>query len=295
MKKFLSITICGVTNAGKSTFVNKVCNNKVSIVSPKVQTTQNIIRGVFVDGDVQIVFVDTPGIFDSRSGYELEKRITKTAWSAIRDAGVILVLIDGIAGICHNTQKIMQDLERRGHEFIAVINKCDVITDDKKLKIGFELESNALVQEIFYISARNGKGLEHLISKLKSRAEEGEWHFAEDDSSDVLDRTFASEIVREKVFAFCKQEIPYNVSIMTESFDESDSDIIRIKMIITCKKDSQKGIIIGNGGKMIRQIRVEAQKELSIAFGRKTQIEIFVNVDENWQIQDDYYQYMKMS
>src|SRR5574343_76745 len=99
MKKFLSITICGVTNAGKSTFVNKICNNKISIVSPKVQTTQTVIKGILTDGDVQIVFIDTPGIFDPRSGYEMERKITKTAWSAIRDADLVLLLIDGKSGI----------------------------------------------------------------------------------------------------------------------------------------------------------------------------------------------------
>lgn len=296
-QKFGIVTICGVTNAGKSTFVNMVVGDKVSIVTPKVQTTRNVIRGVYNRDETQLVFVDTPGIFKRTGSVNLEKSMTKTAWKAIRDADVAMILIDGKRGVCKDTGHIIADFKGRDKKLIAVINKIDAISDEEKIEIGLELEKFEHISDIFYISSVKRTGVDRFLEFLMSHAKDGEWLYDADILTNTSVRVSVSEVIREKIFLNCRDELPYSIAVMVDEFDETD-DMVNIGATIIVKRESQKKIVIGSHAEMLKKIRTESIVEMRehgmVEAEKRINMTLFVKVDENWQNSAQYYQYMGM-
>lgn len=293
-KKILNIAICGAPNAGKSTFLNTILKEKISIVSPKVQTTRSAIKGILNIKDTQIIFTDTPGIFRARKNFTLEKKISNFAWKVIRASSIVILMIDGMKGLTKDVEDIIVDFKKREKKVITVITKIDKLSDIERLNIGLELEKQGeVIEAIFYISSITEAGFEKLTNFLLSKAINGEWIYSEDVLSDISESMTVSEILREKIFLEFKEEIPYHTSVQTESFDESTDEIFA-NVLVTVTKKSQKIIMIGKNGIMLKKIKKLTEDELSLIFNKKTKINIFIKIREDWREGEEYYKYMKI-
>lgn len=281
------VSVLGAPNAGKSTLVNRLVGAKVSIVSPKVQTTRIRVRGVAILEDTQIVYVDTPGIFAPRR--RLDRAMVDAAWSGASDADAIVLLVDAARGIDADTRRIAEGLKERGAAAILVLNKVDAVKREALLALSEELNGLASFDATFMISALNGSGVEDLERNLASRMPTGPWLFPEDEISDLPQRLLAAEITREKAYLRLHQELPYALSVETESWQDFDDGSVRIEQSITVERDSQKGIVVGKGGQMIKRIRAEAQQELAELLDRPVHLFVRVRVRENWADNPGHY------
>jgi len=281
------VSILGAPNAGKSTLVNRLVGAKVSIVSPKVQTTRIRVRGVALIDETQIVYVDTPGIFAPKR--RLDRAMVDAAWSGASDADAIVLLVDAARGIDTDTRRIAEGLKERGAAAILVLNKVDAVKREALLALSEELNSLAGFDATFMVSALNGSGVEDLERHLVSRMPSGPWLFPEDEISDLPQRLLAAEITREKAYLRLHQELPYALSVETESWQDFDDGSVRIEQSITVERDSQKGIVVGKGGQMIKRIRAEAQQELAELLDRPVHLFVRVRVRENWADNPGHY------
>ncbi len=281
------VSILGAPNAGKSTLVNRLVGAKVSIVSPKVQTTRIRVRGVALIEDTQIVYVDTPGIFAPRR--RLDRAMVDAAWSGASDADAIVLLVDAARGIDADTRRIAEGLKERGAAAILVLNKVDAVKREVLLKLSEDLNGLASFDATFMVSALNGSGVEDLERHLVSRMPSGPWLFPEDEISDLPQRLLAAEITREKAYLRLHQELPYALSVETEAWQDFDDGSVRIEQSITVERDSQKGIVVGKGGQMIKRIRAEAQQELAELLDRPVHLFVRVRVRENWADNPGHY------
>jgi GTP-binding protein Era len=274
------VALLGAPNAGKSTLMNAMVGAKVSIVTPKVQTTRTRILGVAMAGDTQMVFVDTPGIFQPRR--RLDRAMVAAAWGGAADADVVAVLIDAKAGVDGNTRRILDGLKDNGRRAICVLNKIDTVRRDSLLALTERLNAENLFDEFFMISALNCDGVDDLKTALAAKLPEGPWHFPDDQLSDMNDRLFAAEITREKLFLKLHQELPYALTVETETWEPFEDGSVKIEQVIYIERDSQKGIVLGKGGERIKRIRTLAQEELREVLGRGVHLYLFVKVRENW-------------
>ncbi|MDR0423421.1 MAG: GTPase Era [Rickettsiales bacterium] len=283
MSKTLNVALAGIPNVGKSTLINQLVGEKISIVSPKIQTTRNLIRGVFVEGDTEIILIDTPGVFIPKKARLLERKIVKTAWGGIRDADLVCVLVDTTKGFDSKTKIIFDEIVKKELKAIVVLNKVDIVKKPKLLLLTNEIISYfPNYNEIFMISAKTGEGTDKLKQYLISQAKEGEWFFKNDELTDMPLKFLASEITREKIFYKLQQEIPYSIYVETEKYEELDNGSIKINQIIYVFKEKQKSIVLGKGGKMLKEIGIEAREELSKYLDRKVHLFLFVKAKENW-------------
>ncbi len=274
------VALLGAPNAGKSTLMNAMVGAKVSIVTPKVQTTRSRILGVTSEGAAQLVFVDTPGIFRPRR--RLDRAMVAAAWGGAADADVIVLLIDAKAGIDENTQRIIDGLKTAGRKAICVFNKVDAVKRERLLTLTDRLRSEETFTDFFMISALTGDGVADLRKALAERLPVGPWHFPEDQLSDMNDRLFSAEITREKLFLNLHQELPYSLTVETEKWEPFENGAVKIEQTIYVERDSQKGIVLGKGGERIRRIRTLAQEELEAILERPVHLFLFVKVRENW-------------
>ena len=281
------VSILGAPNAGKSTLVNRLVGAKVSIVSPKVQTTRIRVRGVALIDETQIVYVDTPGIFAPKR--RLDRAMVDAAWSGASDADAIVLLVDAARGIDTDTRRIAEGLKERGAAAILVLNKVDAVKREALLALSEELNSLAGFDATFMVSALNGSGVEDLERHLVSRMPSGPWLFPEDEISDLPQRLLAAEITREKAYLRLHQELPYALSVETEAWQDFDDGSVRIEQSITVERDSQKGIVVGKSGQMIKRIRAEAQQELAELLDRPVHLFVRVRVRENWANNPGHY------
>lgn len=272
------VAVLGAPNAGKSTLVNRLIGAKISIVSPKVQTTRSRIRGILVDGITQIILVDTPGIF--KPSRRLDRAMVASAWTESEESDVRLLLIDAFKGIDKNTQAIIDNLEQNNQKTILVLNKIDLVQKDKLLPLIAAL-NKPIFTETFMISAGTGENVEELKSFLISKMPAGIWMFPDDQLSDLPNRLFASEITREKLFMFLQQELPYSVAVETTSFKEQTNGI-RIEQTIYVERDGQKSIVLGKNGTMIKKIGEKSRMELTRLFETPVHLFLFVKVKQNW-------------
>lgn len=278
------VALIGPPNAGKSTLSNFLVGQKVSIVSPKVQTTRNTIKAILVEGETQIIFLDTPGIFIPRKNKVLERVIVKSAWSGIKDADEVCLLIDAQTGCNDHIKKIIVDLKK--HEFrpIIVINKIDLVKKAKLLTIIAEVAAELPESEerIFMICANTGDGVAPLKDYLINITKKSPWVFAPEDITDAPLKYLACEITREKIFLKIHQDVPYAVHIENDSWQNLDNGDIKIYQTIYVLKESQKPILIGKRGEMIKEIGEEARKEIAELVGaRKVHLFLVVKV-KNW-------------
>jgi GTP-binding protein Era len=283
--------LVGAPNAGKSTLTNALLGQKISIVSPKVQTTRNTIKAIIIDDQTQLVILDTPGIFLPRSDKILERIIVKSAWQGIRDSHFVCFLIDATscfdkgfqnsASLDRENLRIIKDLRKDGFEPAIIINKVDLIKKVKLLEI-LKLLSELELTEIFMTSAETGDGLPELKKFLLAKCSQGAWQYDEERITDAPMRATASEITREKLFLKLDQELPYSLTVKTDSYEVFENGEIKIHQTIFVLKESQKKIILGKNGALIKEIGTESRLELSAIVGKRVSLYLFVKVKKDW-------------
>ena len=271
------VAFLGASNVGKSTLLNRLVGQKVSIVSPKVQTTRSKIRGIAVHGDTQLIFIDTPGVFKPRK--RLERAMVSAAWDEALDADVRLVVIDAQQKIDDNTQAILQKLPEKSA--LVVLNKIDLIEKAALLPLINTLKDIPSVDEIFCISAQTGENVDQLLQALVKRMPTAPFMYPEDQVSDLPQRLFAAEITREKIFYLLRQELPYSIAVATTGWSESD-EAVRIEQTIFVERTGQKAIVIGKKGAMLAKIGSTARLAMTKAFGKTVHLFLLVKVKENW-------------
>ena len=282
-QKILTVALAGAPNAGKSTLTNYLVGEKVSIISPKVQTTRDLIRGVFVEGNTQIIFIDTPGVFIPKKARLLERKIVKTAWSGIRDAELACLLIDSTEGFTQKIKMILDEFKKKEINNILVLNKVDLVKKPKLLDLTKQItDYYPDFKEIFMISAKTGEGVDKLKEYLVKQAVEGEWVFKDDEITDAPIKFLASEITREKLFLKLNQELPYAVDVETENWEEFNNGDIKIQQVIYVLKENQKSIILGKRGQLIKEVGSEAREEIGKFLNRKVHLFLFVKIKEDW-------------
>ncbi len=289
MKKFSSIALIGAPNAGKSTLANFLVGQKISIVSPKVQTTRNTIKAIMIEGETQIVFLDTPGVFIPQTTRPLERAIVRAAWQAIKEADFVCLLIDAEKGLGANNEQILKDLEFHKIQPVIVINKVDAIKKEKVLGMIAELAARGF-EKIFLISATTGDGVDDLKKHLIAITPEGEWQFNNDEITDAPMKFVASEITREKLFLKLSQDLPYSLYVKTDSWENLNNGQVKIHQTIFVLKESQKMIVLGKGGSMIKQIGEEARKDIGEMLGTKVHLFLFVKVEVDWVNKKESYE-----
>jgi GTP-binding protein Era len=278
MQKCGFIAILGAPNAGKSTLVNQLVGQKVSIVSPKVQTTRSRIMGIAMHEECQLVLVDTPGIFEAKK--KLDKAMVKEAFDASAESDAHVLVIDVTKPNLELAQKLCQQ-HKKG--LIVCLNKIDLIDKDKLLKIATSVNSFENVKHIFMISALLADGVDDLIKHLSSIMPEGPWLFPEDQITNIPMRSWAAEVTREQIFLQLHQEIPYNIFVESESWEEFDNGSVKISQAIVVSRDNHKGIVLGKGGQTLKKIGQEARTELENQLERRVHLKLFVKVEEDWQ------------
>ena len=281
------VAIVGAPNVGKSTLLNRLVGAKVSIVSPKVQTTRSRILGICIVGAVQIVFIDTPGIFTPRR--RLDRAMVAAAWNGARDADEVLLLVDAERGLDRDTEAIITRLKTSERPVKLVLNKVDLVNKPGLLALAEDLNETGIFTEIFMISAKTGDGFKDLMSNLEDRMPKGPWLFPEDQISDLPGRLLAAEITREKLYLQLHQELPYAAAVETEGWKLKEDGSIKIDQIIYIERKSQKAIVLGRGGKRIKAIGEAARKELEDLLKTRIHLFLFVKVRERWGDDPDRY------
>lgn len=287
------VAVLGAPNAGKSTLVNRLVGTKVSIVSPKVQTTRNRVIGIAMAGDAQIVFIDTPGVFAPKK--RLERAMVSAAWSGARDADHVLVLIDAKRGLDKHSQLIVDHLRGSRRQAILAINKIDTVARDSLLALAASLAAEKLTDgsdmfgQTFMISALTGDGVDDLQAALVAHMPAGPWHYPADQAADMPMRLLAAEITREKVFLQLQQELPYAIAVETEAWTERDDGSVRVDQVLYVRRDSQKSIVLGKGGRRVKAIGSEARRELEEMLERRVHLFIHVKVRDGWQDDPERY------
>jgi GTP-binding protein Era len=276
------VALVGAPNAGKSTLLNQLVGAKVSIVTPKVQTTRTRVTGIAIEGATQLVFVDTPGIF-VRTRRRLERAMVASAWAGAADADRIVVVVDGTRkGLGDDTRRILAGLAEAGRRAILALNKVDLIKRPELLPRAAQLNQAFDFDRTFMISAATGDGVADLRTHLAGLMPEGPWLFAEDDLSDLPERLLAAEVTREQLFLKLHDELPYDLSVETESWKEFKDGSVKIQQVIYVRRASQKSIVLGKGGATAKAINLAARKELEAQLGRKVHLFLFVKVRESW-------------
>ncbi len=278
-QRFGFVAILGAPNAGKSTLVNQLIGAKVSIVSPKVQTTRSRIRGIFIEDNVQLVLVDTPGIF--KASRRFDRAMVASAWTESDESDTRLLVVDAQKGIDKNTESIINALKKNKQKAVLVLNKIDLVAKDKLLPLIAALSTYDIFPETFLISAQTGEKVEELKHYLMEHAPKAPWMFPDDQLSDLPNRLFAAEITREKMFMLLQQELPYTIAVTTTNWQEKENGI-RIEQTIFVERAGIKPIVVGKGGAMIRKIGESARRELTRLFEQPVHLFLTVRVKENW-------------
>lgn len=275
------VAIVGKPNVGKSTLINDFLGCKLSIVTPKPQTTRKRIMGVLTKEDYQIVFYDTPGIMEPK--YELQKYMVKEAYDAVKDADIILMLVEPFELPGRAEKEVLRKLFQMHIPVILAINKVDLVEKDSLIPIISAYGEEFKVTEIVPISALKRINLDLMLTLLVKYLPQGEPFFPEDYITDYNERFLASEIIREKVFEYYGEEIPYSTTIEIDEFKEREKGKDFIRAIIYVERESQKGIIIGEDGKAIKRVGVIAREEIEKQIGREVYLELWVKVMEKWR------------
>jgi GTP-binding protein Era len=284
------IALIGAPNAGKSTLINALVGSKVAIVTPKVQTTRTLLRGIAMEGQAQLVFLDTPGIFAPRR--RLDRAMVTTAWTGAHDADIVAVLIDVKAGLNDDAEALLKKLEEVRQPKVLILNKVDLVEKERLLALAQTANDKARFEATFMISATKGDGVDDVRQWLAAHVPAGPWHYPEDEVSDAPVRQLASEITREKLYLKLHQELPYQSTVETESWTERKDGSVRIEQTIYVERDSQKKIVLGKGGQTIKAIGEASRRELTDILEKKVHLFLFVKVREGWG--DDPERYREM-
>ncbi len=276
------IAVIGAPNAGKSTLVNQIIGAKVSIVSPKVQTTRTRVTGILAEGTDQAIFVDTPGIFRGAKR-RLEKAMVDVAWRQAAETDRLMLVIDvSRKRLSDDDHAVIEQLEQQKAKPILVLNKTDSARHEVMLEIATAVNARLDVQETFMVSALTGDGVEDLKNAVLARLPAGPWLYPDDQISDLPSRMLAAEATREKLFMQLHQELPYNLTVETELFEVQKNGDLKINQVIYVTRDSHKAMVLGKSGARIKQVGSQSRKDLAELFDRKVHLFLFVKVRENW-------------
>ncbi len=284
------VALIGAPNAGKSTLLNQLVGMKLAIVTHKVQTTRTRITGAIIEGDSQIIFVDTPGIFKPKR--RLDRAMVNTAWRGAGDADLVALLIDAAEGITEEVEAIIESMVEAKQKAYLVLNKIDAVKREKLLELTMKLNEAGIFEETFMISALKGDGVADLRKVLASRVPLGPWHYPEDHLTDISLRAIAAEITREKIYLRLHQELPYAASVLTEQWKEQKDGSVRIEQTIFIQRESQKPIVIGKGGRTLKKLGELARHEMEDVFQMRIHLFLHVKVSENWADNPWHYQEM---
>lgn len=293
--------IIGAPNAGKSTLTNRLVGAKVAIVTHKVQTTRFPVRGVAQVGDAQAVIVDTPGIFVAKR--RLDRAMVKAAWGGADDADCVVHLIDASAWVAEaagkttgaqrhsleDDRRVIGQLKEAGKRAILALNKIDLFPHESILPVMAELNGEGVYEEIFMISAENGDGVDKLAAAIAARMPEGEALYPPDQVADLPMRILAAEVTREKLMLRLHQELPYQLTVETEAWEERGDGSVRIQQVVIVGRDSHKAMVLGKGGSLIKEIGKQARADLTKMMERPVHLFLFVKVDERWQERRENY------
>ena len=276
------VAVIGAPNAGKSTLVNALVGQKVAIVSAKAQTTRARLMGIAIEGQSQILLVDTPGIFQPKR--RLDRAMVAAAWNGAGDADLILLVVDSAQGITREVERIVQELERQQgpQPLVLALNKIDLVKKAELLGLSAELTRRLDPQQVFMISAAEGDGVGDLKHALAAAMPEGPWLYPEDEVSDATDRMVAAELTREQIYQQLHQELPYASAVETETWEDKPDGSTTIRQQILVERDSQKGIVIGKGGQRLREIGQAAREEIARHLGRPVHLFLHVKVQPRW-------------
>lgn len=272
--------IIGAPNAGKSTLVNQLTGSKISIVSHKVQTTRARIRAILVEGDVQAVLVDTPGIFAPKR--KLDEAMVQNAWAGASESDAVMLLVDARRGIDEQVTAIVAQLKATKTKAALVINKTDLVRPEQLMPLTEKLNADFPFIATFMVSALNGKGVDALRIYILKAMPEGPWHYPGDQAADVNMRFIAAEITREKIYERLHEELPYASTVETEGWEEKRDGSVKISQMIFVERDGQKAIVLGKGGQTIKTLGQLARADMEKFFERRVHLFLFVKVRENW-------------
>jgi GTP-binding protein Era len=285
-----TVAVIGVPNAGKSTLVNQMVGAKVSIVSPKVQTTRNRVLGIFIENKTQIILIDTPGLFEPKS--RLDRAMVSAAWGGTEGADFILYIFDARRGYPNpEDETILKKLKNFSQSMpvYLVLNKIDAVKPDKLLVLTDRLNKDFAFTKTYMISALNGDGVSDLRRDLALGMPKSPWLFEEDQMTDLPMRLLAAEITREQIFNQLHQEVPYSITVETEEWENFDNGQIKIRQVIHVERDSQKGIVVGKGGSRLKEIGSQSRRELEDILATKVHLNLFVRVSEKWREDPEYF------
>lgn len=274
------VALLGAPNAGKSTLTNNFVGSKVSIVSPKAQTTRTTVKGIGIWGNTQIIFLDTPGIFKPKR--RLDRAMVASAWGGVGDADITALVVDAKRGFDDETRAIIARLKENKIPAVLVLNKTDLVSGETLLQLCAALNDAYAFTETFMVSALNGKGVDDFYDYLAAHLPESPWYYPEEQMSDLPLKLLAAEIVREKLFLYLRQEVPYALTVEPELWERRADNSVRAEMTIYVERDSQKQIVLGRGGAMIKKIGQAARRELEELLEDRIHLFLFVKVRENW-------------
>jgi GTPase len=281
------VALIGAPNVGKSTLVNALVGAKVSIVSPKVQTTRVPVRGIAMAGESQIIFVDTPGIFAPKR--RLDRAMVDAAWTGAGAADVAALVVDAAKGLDEETGAILGKLAEGRGKSVLILNKIDLVPRDRLLGLTQEANARVPFERTFMISALKDDGVSDVRDYFAGAVPQGPWHYPADEVSDVPLRLMAAEITREKLYLRLHQELPYQSTVETDSWEERKDGSVRIEQTVFVARDGQKKIVLGEGGRMIKSISMEARKEIAAAVEKPVHLFLHVKVREDWQDDPERY------
>lgn len=284
------VALIGGPNTGKSTLLNRLVGQKLAIVTPKVQTTRSRLLGIATEGDAQLIFVDTPGIFAPRR--RLDRAMVAAAWAGAADADMSVLLVDAARGIDDDTRRIVERLNEDRRPVILALNKIDLVHREALLGPADQLSKQRNFEQIFMISGLTGDGVDDLLTHLTQAMPEGPFLFPPDQLSDAPERWLAAEVTREQVFLQLHDEVPYSATVETENWQERPDGSVRVEQVIYVRRPGQRAIVLGEGGKRIKAIGARARAELARMLDRKVHLFLFVKVRENWPDDPERYRAM---
>jgi GTPase len=284
------VALVGAPNAGKSTLLNQLVGAKIAIVSPKVQTTRARVTAIAIEGSSQLIFVDTPGIF--KPSRRLEKAMVEAAWGGAQDADIIVLIVDAIKGITQDVERIIAGLKKSGRRAHVLLNKIDALKRDTLLGLAQKMSEEDIFDEIFMISALKGDGVDDLRTALAAQVPESPWLYPEDQLALAPMRQLAAEVTREKLFLRMNQELPYSLTVETESWEERKDGSVKIQQVIYVSRTNYKPMVLGKGGQTIKKIGAMAREDLEEMLDRRVHLFLFVKVREKWL--DDPERYREM-
>ncbi len=282
------VAVIGAPNAGKSTLVNQLVGQKVAITSAKAQTTRARLLGIALQDNVQMILVDTPGIFEPRR--RLDRAMVSAAWEGAVKADAVLLVVDPVKQRRHELMPLLEQLKDRKERKLLVLNKVDVSKKEPLLELAQELTQLADFSEVYFISALTGDGVPELKDSLAKLMPEGPWHYPEDQVSDASERLLAAEVTREQLYQQLHEELPYDAAVRPESYTQRPDGSVEVRQQIVIARDSQKPIVLGKQGSRIKAIGEAARKELSEMLGVKVHLFLHVKVDEKWAENREVYE-----